>query len=93
MKVPKIIKGIKLTEKEREFVSLNELSPQLISHRMNKGWSFEQAIKTPPSEYNLTKDEAVRIVKRVKRLNKTDFRDYPVAIPKIEEIAGMKVNE
>lgn len=96
-----VIKGQEITEEHQRIMKENGITMQQVRYRVNTGWDIERAItqkvirRSSKNKYysDLPKDEAIRIVKRVRRLNATDFRDCPVAIPKVEKIAGMKVNE
>lgn len=82
-----------LTIEEKHMLREIGISEHTFRERVKKGFTREQALTIPKHDHPILRDEAIEIVKRVRRLNNTEYKHMPFSIPGIERIAGMKVNE
>lgn len=109
----RIIAGRFLTHDQLEQAMSTGISETTLHYRLRVGWDIERVITTPPMHRKnpqgenagreMSKDEIVAIIGRIKTLNRSEMKDFPVTIPKpikkkmkqyglnFEDIAPLKV--
>lgn len=87
----RMIAGRFLTNAQVQTAIDNGIIEITLWHRIDKGWSIEKAITQPSRKRNalgeggqqeMSKEEVVEIIGRIKAFNKADTSGFPITIPK-----------